>query len=324
MSNPSDFRPPLWLRSGMIQTMLASSSRRQKLGRGFEARAIRRDLEAGHGLKTSCYLNERPDAAGVIVLFHGWLGTPQSGYVVSAAQHLFEAGFSVARMTLPEHGDAALMNSDIVDITRHDFLRTAINQLATEFPDLPMGLMGFSLGGNFALRLARDLRKDPLPQLRHVIGISPVIDPEDTCDRIDAYAMFRTYFMRKFAKLTRSKHARFPHLQGIDAILAHRSIRALTEFSVHQWTDYPSIDAYFAGYRIHPGDFTDCPARVTVLSAKDDPIVRSVHAESLPEDPALERLFTTYGGHNGFFSSFPRRAFNEEVALNRFTASLIS
>lgn len=322
MSTAPDFRPPLWLRSGMVQTFLASSSRRQKLGRDFEADALRLDLPAGDGLRTSCYFNEHPDAKGMVVLFHGWLGTPQSGYVVSAARKLFDAGFSIARMTLPDHGDAALMNAGVVDITRHDFLREAMRALAAHRPGLPLGLMGFSLGGNFALRLARDLKSHPIPDLRHVIGISPVIEPSDTCDRIDAYAVFRFYFLRKFNKLARAKQAIFPALEGIDDVLSHRTIRGLTEVSVRRWTPFPDIDSYFAGYRIHAGDFTGCPARVTLLSAQDDPIVRAIHAERLPEDPGLERVFTRFGGHNGFFSRFPQGAFSEEIAVNRFAASL--
>jgi predicted alpha/beta-fold hydrolase len=323
MSVAADFLPPLWLRSGMVQTFLASSTRRQKLGQAFEADATRLDLPAGDGMRTSCYLNERADAKGLVILFHGWLGTPQSGYVVSAARRLYNAGFSIARMTLPDHGDAALMNAGIIDITRHDFLREAVRNLVAERRDLPVGIMGFSLGGNFALRLARDLNDHPIRNLRHIIGISPVIEPADTCDMIDAYAFFRHYFLRKFTKLARAKQALYPHLDTIDEVLAHRTIRGLTEVSVRRWTPFPDIDSYFAGYRIRPGDFTDCPARVTRLSAQDDPIVRAIHAQSLPEDPGLERIFTRHGGHNGFFSVFPHVAFSEDVAVNRFLASLL-
>ncbi len=318
MTANSNFRPPLWLRSGMVQTALASNSLRKSRKADLDASAIRLDLDAGSGLKTSCYLNEQPDAPGMIVLFHGWLGTPQSSYVVSAAKSLFDNGFSVARMTLPEHGDAALMNAEVIDLTRHDFLRTAVRQLASRRPDTPLGLMGFSLGGNFALRLARDLKAHPIPQLRHVLAISPVIEPSDTCDMIDAAGLFRRYFLKKFFRLSREKLATFPQIEGIEEVLTHQSIRALTEFSVQQWTDYPSIDAYFAAYRIGPDDFADCPVPITLLTAMDDPIVRWNYAHALPQTAALEPIFTRFGGHNGFFARFPTQAFSDEVAVQRF------
>lgn len=320
----TDFQPPLWLRSGMVQTALASSAKRQRLCQAFEARASRLDLSAGPGLMTSCYLNERPDALGTIILLHGWLGTPQSGYVVSAARTLFEAGFSVARITLPEHGDAALMNAAVIDLTRHDFLREAVRQMVDRSPELPVGLLGFSLGGNFALRIARDLAEHPIPQIRHVLAVSPVIDPSDTCDMIDAYGFFRRYFLKKFARLSREKHAAFPDLQGVREVLSHRTIRSLTEFSVGQWTDYPSIDAYFGAYRIGPDDFLDCAAKVTLLTAVDDPIVRSIHAEGLAASATLDPIFTRFGGHNGFFSRFPHHAFSEALAVQRFQQSFFS
>lgn len=322
MTANSSFRPPLWLRSGLVQTALASNSLRKRRKKDLDASAVRLDLDAGPELKTTCYLNERPDASGMIVLFHGWLGTPQSSYVVSAAQTLFDSGFSVARMTLPEHGDAALMNAAVIDLTRHDFLRAALRHLLSRSPETPIGLMGFSLGGNFALRLARDLTAQPIPQLRHVVAISPVIEPSDTCDMIDAVGMFRRYFLKKFFRLSREKLAAFPDIEGIQEVLTQQSIRALTEYSVRQWTDYPSIDAYFAGYRIGPDDFKHCPVPITLLTAVDDPIVRWSYAHALPETAALEPIFTRFGGHNGFFSRFPTQAYSDDVAVQRFQQSM--
>lgn len=318
MTSHSDFRPPLWLRSGMVQTALASSNRRKSKMLEFDARATRIDLGAGSGLKTSCYLNERPDAKGMIILFHGWLGSPQSSYVVSAAKALYDSGFSVARMTLPEHGDAALMNAVVIDLTRHDFVREAVRHLSARAPECPIGLMGFSLGGNFALRLARELQVHPIPQLRHVMAISPVIEPSDTCDMIDAFGVFRRYFLKKFFSLSRDKQAAFPELKAVDDVLTKKSIRSVTEFSVQQWTNYPSIDAYFDAYRLQPGDFANCPVGITLLTALDDPIVRSIHAQEFARSETLEPIVTRFGGHNGFFSRFPTDTFSDEVALQRF------
>ncbi|WP_425046499.1 alpha/beta fold hydrolase [Primorskyibacter sp. S87] len=323
MTVNSDYRPPIWLRSGMLQTALASNSMRKKRGEEFESNTTKLVLNAGPGLRTSCYLNERPDAAGMIILFHGWLGTPQSSYVVSAAKALHDAGFSVARLTLPEHGEAALMNAAVIDLSRHDFIREAVWDIASRSPETPLGLMGFSLGGNFALRLARDLKAHPIPQLRHVLAVSPVIEPSDTCDMIDAFGIFRRYFLKKFADLSREKQAEFPEMQGVQEVLAKKSIRSLTEFSVRQWTEYPSIEAYFNAYRIHPDDFAGCPTSLTLLTALDDPIVRSIHAQRLSESAALEPIFTRHGGHNGFFSRFPSQAFSDDVAVKKFRQSVL-
>ena len=43
---------------------------------------------------------------------------------------------------------------------------------------VPAFIVGFSLGGNFALRIARRCRREPIDNLRHVFCISPVLDPE--------------------------------------------------------------------------------------------------------------------------------------------------
>ena len=322
MAQASDFRPPLWLRSGMVQTVLASSKRRQARFSAFEAAGQRVELNAGPGRRSTAYLNLHRDQRGLVVLLHGWLGGPGSGYVLSTAQSLHEAGLSVARVTLPDQGEAALLTREVIDLTRHDVLRTALLDLLGQLEDQPVGLMGFSLGGNFAFRLARDHAQHPIPNLRHVIGASAVIEPEDTCTQIDAIGLFRRYFLKKFLRLSQEKQAVFPDLPGVSDLLGQRTIRAVTEISVRHYTRFLSLEAYFEGYRIGRCDLAGAAVPVTLLTALDDPIVRPQYAQGLTDGPGFERIFTRHGGHNGFYTRFPAQVFSDHLAVDRFTRDL--
>lgn len=322
MTNDTDFKPPLWLRSSNVQTALASSKLRQKLCRGFSKQAQRVVLDAGNGHQTTVYINHHPSPKGVIVLFHGWLGTPQSGYVLSAARHFHRAGFTTASLTMHEHGEAALMNPDFLDMSQHEFLRYAVRDLTTHLPDLPMGFMGFSMGGNCCLRLARDLTDHPLPTLQSVVAISPVIEPADTCDKIDVHPLIRGYFLRKFNRLYRQKQELYPDRYAHVEMSHARTIRKLTDISVAEWSSFDSTEAYFKSYRINSDDLNSCPVPVTIVSAMDDQIVLPEPTLALHDDPNLDRVMTSYGGHNGFFERFPTRMFSERVALQRFENQL--
>lgn len=316
---PGQFRPAPWLRPAAVQTALASSRLRSRHCKAFGAGAKRLVLEQRDGLKTTCYVNDRADARAMIVLLHGWLGTPGSSYVLSAARALYDAGFATARLTLPDHGEAALMNERVVNLTQHEVLHDALAALA-RLDGRPIGLMGFSLGGNYALRIARDLGHAPLPGLRHVFAVSPVIDPGDTCDKVDARPLIRRYFLNKFARLYRGKQALYPDLLRADEVLRQSTVRAMTTLSVARWTGFDSAEAYFDGYRINRGDLGAVQVPVTLLTAQDDPIVSAGPAQMLEPGGNFERLIPRHGGHNGFFGASLRANLAEDLAKRRFAA----
>lgn len=322
MNDPIDFLPPIWLRSANIQTALASSKLRNFVSRGFDAKSEKHIFDIGDGLKTSCYVNKHPQAKGIIVLFHGWMGRPQSTYVLSAAKNFFDKGFSTARVTLPDHGDAALLNKEMIPITRDTFLCGSVEQICNLDPSLPVGLIGFSMGGNCALRIARDLPKAPIPQVCHVVAVSPVIEPEETCTLIDESPLIRRYFLRKFDRLYRQKQAQFPEYMSANDLLEQKTLHDLTKLSVLRWSEFSSAEMYFSAYKIQKGDFAKTNVPVTLLTAKDDPIVSVNSARALDEGPQFERVFTSYGGHNGFFERFPGQVFSEQIAANRFTTAM--
>lgn len=322
MTDLPDFIPPLWLRPAKVQTALASSKLRLFYCRGFDGHSEKRILDTGDGLKTSCYINRHPHPKGMIILLHGWMGRPQSTYVLSAAKTLFDHGFSTARVTLPDHGDAALLNREMVPITRDSFLCGAVRQICDLDPSLPVGLMGFSMGGNCALRIARENTQDPIPQLRHVVAVSPVIEPEETCILIDKAPLIRRYFLYKFARLFRRKQAKFPEYYSASDLLHQKTLYRLTELSVLRWSEFSSTKMYFAGYKINKGDFSQGNLAITVVTAEDDPIVSANSARVLDDGPGFERIFTAYGGHNGFFKRFANQIYSEQIAIDRFTKKM--
>ncbi len=323
MNGAETYSPPFWLRSALLQTALASSKLRHLYCRGFEAQTERVVLDAGEGRKTTAYVNTHPNPQGMVVLLHGWLGRPQSTYTLSAAKTLFDSGFSTARVTLPEHAEAVLMNRQFIPITRHDFVREAMLDLCARNEGMPFGLLGFSLGGNMVLRIARDLNVAPVPQLKHVFAVSPAIDPNGTGETIDDSFIFRHYFMRKMDLLYRKKLELYPELTHLcSEILNEKTALGVTEAFVAQLPEYPDLEAYFDAYRIKPDDFVDCETAVTLITSDDDPIVSSDPARMLNHGPKLERVFTRFGGHNGFFDRFPASVHSEALAVERFKRSL--
>ena len=97
------FKPPTLIRNGHLQTTLTSLRPRKYLA-GKRATALKEVeqniiLNCGNGVqlhgKFSEGLNE---FKGLVTLIHGWEGSCESSYILSAGSALFDAGFSVFRL----------------------------------------------------------------------------------------------------------------------------------------------------------------------------------------------------------------------------------
>src|SRR5690606_1218631 len=153
------FRPPRLLAGAHVQTVLASSPLRQLALRRERARLARgaaeHVLDCGRGVRLQGFLNSAPrPARGTAVLLHGWEGSAASSYVVETASRLLESGFDVFRLNFRDHGDTHHLNPELFHSCRLDEVVGAVRAVRARFAQAPLALAGFSLGGNFALRVS--------------------------------------------------------------------------------------------------------------------------------------------------------------------------
>jgi predicted alpha/beta-fold hydrolase len=179
----------------------------------------------------------------------------------------------------------------------------AVNSLARKFEGLPMVLAGFSLGGNFMLRVAAH------PDARHlrierVFAISPVLDPAATLVTLEqGLTLYHSYFVRKWSRSLAKKQMAWPDHYDFEDLLRIRNLREMTRQLVLSHTEYPSMDEYLAGYAITGSRLTTLAAPATVLTALDDPIIAAADLARLARTPHLEIMTTAHGGHCGFIES---------------------
>ena len=237
------------------------------------------------------------------VLLHGWEGSADSTYVLSASQTLFELGFEVVRLNLRDHGATHHLNRDLFHSCRLPEVVGAVRALASRFAGMPMVLGGFSLGGNFMLRVAADREARDLP-LQRVVAVSPVLDPAVTMTTLErGSSLYHTYFVRKWSRSLAKKQQAWPDLYDFEDLLRIRSLREMTRQLVQRHTEYPSMDDYLAGYAITGDRLTTLAAPATVLTSLDDPIIEAVDLARLARTPRLDIVTTAHGGHCGFIEN---------------------
>ncbi len=303
------FRPRRWLRGRHFQTILPSLPLRR--GR-IERRAIpmlaaseERLLDCGdqvtlQGFHASPARRGRAPGKRLAVLLHGWEGSADSSYVLSLGQTLFAEGLEVVRLNLRDHGTTHHLNRELFHSCRLIEVVGAVRQLAAQFPGMPLVLAGFSLGGNFMLRVAAHREARDLP-IERVIAISPVLDPAATLTTLEqGLPIYHEYFVRKWSRSLARKQLAWPTHYDFEELLRMRSLRAMTAELVLRHTEYPRLEDYLAGYAITGDRLTTLSAPATVLTSLDDPIIAASDLVRLARTPRLDILTTRHGGHCGF------------------------
>lgn len=313
----ADYQPPRWLRNAHLQSMLSSGRLRLRRGQELLAAtgATHRELilDGGEGVRLQAWhsaIDGRPPR-GVALLLHGWEGSAESSYMRMTAARLLAEGLDVVRLNFRDHGNTHHLNPGIFHSNRIDEVVHAAADIARRWPQLPLVAAGYSLGGNFVLRLALRAPDAGVPLLR-VASVCPVLDPGLTMDSIEnGPAMYDWYFRRKWAGSLRRKQAVYPELSDWDEQVLRLDIRALTAWLVEHHTDYGSLQAYFDGYSIAGERLAGLKVPADILMAKDDPVIPFVTFNDW-RLPASARLETAeWGGHCGFIENWRGDGFSE-------------
>jgi predicted alpha/beta-fold hydrolase len=312
MKHLNDFLPPLGLRNPHLQTIGSSLVRKHIIARHYRAK-----LEAGTNevievcdVKLLVHSHFRVNAP-TVVLIPGWLGSAQSSYVQGAAVHLYEAGFSVVRVNLRDHGGTANLNPGLFHSALIDEVVMLIQHLIDR-NSKPTGIMGFSLGGNFALRVARALPGLP------TLAIAPAIEPANTMLKIDQNVFYQRYFINKWRRTWADKQAAYPDLYDFTPAMKISSVSALTDYFIRYHADFDTTDGYFQAYDLSDSALEGVRARV--LAAHDDPIIPINQFSKLPGTIQVET--TQYGGHTAYLKNYRFESWLDAYAEKYFAAEL--
>src|SRR5262249_52611177 len=96
-------------------------------------------------------------------------------------------------------------------------VRTVLKELAQACPTSPVALIGFSLGGNIALKLAGEARTHPVPNLGCVAAVSPPIDMVQCAALLAAprNRLYELHFLRCLLRQVRQRRRYFPDLPAL-------------------------------------------------------------------------------------------------------------
>ncbi len=322
--NAEDYQPPRWLRNPHVQSVLGSSALRRRRGLQLLAASgavtTEHILDGGDGVRLQGWLSVPPGDAeprGTVLLLHGWEGSADSNYMRLTAARLLGLGYQVFRLNFRDHGGTHHLNVDLFHSDRIDEVVNATADLWRRFPAPQLLAAGYSLGGNFALRLALRAPAVGLP-LARVAAVCPLLDPATTMEHIEAGPHFYDwYFRRRWRESLLRKRELFPEQHAYDDATLGLDMRGLMAWLAERYTVHGTLAAYFNSYSIAGDRLAALQVPANILMAEDDPVIpfEDFRDWQLPATAHLE--IAHWGGHCGFLENAHGDGFAERWVAER-------
>lgn len=302
------FRPPGLVGHRHLQSLLTQAPwrRRRVLERAGELLAGARPelIDCGDGIRLAGFMTEaKAQPAGarrLVVLLHGWEGSAASSYVLSAGSALLAAGCSVFRLNLRDHGGTQALNEGLFHSCRIDEVLNAVRRIRKLYEPDRFGIVGQSLGGNFALRVAARAAAAGLA-LDRVVAVSPVLEPASTMRALDeGLWIYRRYFLSRWRRSLEAKAAAFPQRYDFGDLRRFATLTATTAYFVERYTGFGSLEQYLNGYAVTGDALATVTVPTRIVLAADDPMIPVADLAAIARPPALEVTLADRGGHCGF------------------------
>ena len=326
----SDFTPRRFLRNGHLQT-LAGNFLPRKLSLPESQRLVV-EVEGPVGdygpSHIVCHCHWQAEQVRserlTLVIVHGLEGSSESQYVLGNTVRALAAGFNVVRMNMRSCGGTDELSPTIYHSGRSEDISAVIKTLAQSHGIRSIALLGYSMGGNLVLKYAGEIATNPPPEVKAVVGISPLMDLALSSSALHEAQnrVYEWHFLRSMLARVRRKAALFPRLYSTENLSRIRSMRMFDEHIVARYGGFAGADDYY--YTVASSQYAGRLNIATlIVHSLDDPFIRLLPATraALIDNPNVTYLETTHGGHCAFLAAGANGDSRwAEVTLLRFLA----
>lgn len=309
------FVPRRFLRNGHLQTLAGNFLPRKYTLPEPEPLLV--EVEgpvAGYSSsQVLCHCHWQPEEVRrerlTVVLIHGLEGSSYSQYVVGNTARALAAGWNVVRMNMRSCGGADHLSPTIYHSGRSGDVARVLERILNEHRLKSVALVGYSMGGNMALKLLGEYGVAPPPQLKAVVGISPLMDltPSSAALHEPANRIYEWHFVRRLRRRLRYKSQLFPRLYPAELAGRLRTMRDFDNHVVARYGGFRDADDYYVSVASsqYAAEFR---VPTLILHSLDDPFIRMLPGTrtALIANPHVTFVETQHGGHCAFLSPADR------------------
>ena len=299
----SSFQPPLPLRNAHLMTLVSRYWPRDTSLAGLpqESRLFTVGLDTQ--LEGFCHWQDNRTSSPTAIVVHGLEGCSESRYMRGIAAKFYRAGLNVIRMNQRTCGGTEHLTPTLYNSGLSGDYRAIVGELAHRDGLGRIWLIGFSMGGNLALKAAGELHTSE-PAFSGAVAVCPNIDPAQCAEALEQRRnrIYHSHFLSRLKARLRRKAALFPGKWDLTEL---DRIARISEFDDR----YTAPDG---GYRNGADYYDRAGARhvldsiavpTLIITAQDDPFIpySLFTVPQIQRHPKIRVVAPRHGGHCGFF-----------------------
>jgi uncharacterized protein len=295
-----DYRPSWWYRGRHLQTLWGPLLRR---GRSPALRRERVETPDGDFVDLD-WLVGRDRGAPLVVILHGLEGSFRSHYVSGLLRELAEVGWRGLVVNFRSCGGEVNRSRRMYHSGDTEDLEFIISRLTAREPNLRLGLVGVSLGGNVALKWLAERGEGAPAQVAGAVAISTPFNLAACAAALDR-GLNRTLYTVNFLSTMKTKLDKKAKIyEGVLDLPAARKAKTFAEYDrlvTAPLGGFANERDYWA--RSSSGPLLTQIRRPTLMiNALNDPFIPAVTLPraAIAKSRWLEAAFVAEGGHAGF------------------------
>lgn len=294
----ASFRPAPFLGNPHLQTIAATQVR---LTRPPPSSTLLVRLDDGDQLALEVSTPETwHPGRRTVLLIHGLCGCHGSSYLVRIAKKLYRRGLRAVRMNQRGCGSGRGLARYLYHSGRSEDVLSVVRTLRQTSPESPLSVLGFSLGGNMALKLAGELGAAALEYFDQVIAVCPPANLLGCAYLISrpSSRLYDQFFVRLLRRMVAERHALFPDLGPID-LPAELTLYLFDDVYTAPQSGFRNALDYYTRSSSAPL-VPEVRVSCRILFAEDDPFIDAAALDAFRLPSNVQVVRTRGGGHLGF------------------------
>lgn len=305
---PSPFVPRRRLGNGHVMTVYAWAAKRQFADLPPpEARLIR--VSTDTQVLAHCHWQPERRARPTVVVLHGLEGSSSVHYMRGMADKAWRLGWNAVLLNQRNCGGTEHLTPGLYHSGLTDDPRAVIRSLMATDGLQDFAVVGYSLGGNLAVKLAAELDGSSDLPVRAAAAVCPTIDLDRCVRAIERRSniAYQFNFVRNLRARMRRKATAWPgvyDLTPLDRIWTIRRFDDVYTAPHHGFGDAANYYRLASAARI----IERVRIPLLILAAEDDPFVpaEQFRTEAIRGNRHVRVEIPTRGGHCGFVSDAGR------------------
>jgi hypothetical protein len=204
---PSNYNPPLWFKNAHVSTIYSAKFRKTPKLLQKREKIV---LSDGDFLHVDWSFTS-PSKNRIIILLHGLEGNAQRPYIKAMAYHCINNNWDVAALNFRGCSGVTNLKYESYHAGKTNDLQEVINHVLEKNRYTEIALIGFSLGGNLALKYLGTQTTIP-KEIKKAVAISTPVHLKSSLIALEKPENFiyRTVFLKSLRKKVTEKMHRFP------------------------------------------------------------------------------------------------------------------